>query len=231
MPSASLLTQSYDNVDRTSYTTASVSPTANRWLVVDCWGRDDATLIPVPTVSGLSLSWVTELTDQSASTTHRIGRFYAATGGSPGSGTITIDWGASTVDGAAWIVYELSSDVDASDPFVQSVSNELGGTNTSITVTLAAYGSSDNRPLICAVHRANEASSPEAGYTEIGDVNGASPITGFAAAYNSTTTDTTPSYSWVTGASDPQMAIASEIKAAGAGGGAVVRRALLGVGV
>lgn len=211
MPTATHLTSSYNNVDATSFATASISPTASRWLVADVWSRDDVGSIAAPTITGLSLSWTTEHTKIPAAGTHQVTRAYAATGGSPGSGAITFNFGAATHDGCAWIVYELSSDVDAADPFVQSVSIDVTG--TSISVTLAAFGSSDNRPLICAAHRANEISNPEAGYTEIGDVSGTGPDEGFAAAYHGTTTDTTPSYSWVTNTS-PCIAIASEIKAA-----------------
>jgi hypothetical protein len=213
MPSGTHLTSSFDNVDRTSYTTASISPTANRWLVVDTYGRQD-TGPSTPTVSGLSLTWVAEHTKIDAALDHVVQRAYANTGGSPGSGTITINYGATHV-GCAWIAYELSSDVDASDPFVQTLSNESIG--TSISVTLAAFSSGNNRPLICAFHRATEASAQEAGYTEIGDVNGTSPAAGFAAAIHETATDTVPSYSWVTNVS-PNLAIASEIRTAAGGG-------------
>lgn len=232
MPSATHLTSAWDEVDRTSYTTASISPTASRWLVVDCYARDDGTVAIAPTISGLSggtaLSWTTEHTKVDAGTHHQVTRFYAWTTGSPVSGTIGFSFGATTYDGCGWIIYELSSDVDTSDPFVQTASNE-GGT-TSISVTLAAFGSSDNRPLVCAFHRANEGATQEAGYTEIADIFGANPIMGFAAAYNPTATDTNPNYTWVT-SSSPNLAIASEIKvSAGGGAPAVARRMLLGVG-
>jgi hypothetical protein len=230
MPTATLLTSSFDNVDRTSYTTASVSPSANRWLVVDCYSRQD-TGPATPTVSGLSLTWVAEHTKIDTAADHVIQRAYANTGGSPGSGIITINYGATHV-GCAWVVYELSADVDASDPFVQTVSNELTIGATQITVTLAAFGSANNRPLIMAFHRSTEVATPEAGYTEIGDVNGTLPAAGVAVAIHETTADTTPTYSWTTSVS-PSLSIASEVKAAAGGGGGptVSRRTLLGVGV
>jgi len=215
----SLLISAWDAIDRTSYTTASVSPSANSWLCVDVYSRDDAGGIAAPTITGLSLTWTTEFTKTDASGAHQITRAYARTGSSPGSGTITLNWGAATMDGAGWFVYQLGTDVDPSDPFVQTLGNTDAGSVTSITVTLAAFGDPANRPLISASHRANEGSTPEAGYTEVGDLNGANPLIGFALAYHPSTTDTTPSYSWATiGA--PAVAVASEMRAAP--GGAVV---------
>jgi hypothetical protein len=229
VPSGTGLTSSYDNVDRTLYTTASISPTASRWLVVDSCGRA-ATDPGAPTISGLSLSWTQEASLLSTGASPpRLARHYAWTGVAPGSGAITISWGATTSIGTAWHVYELSADVDTSDPFVQTVTSAPGTAGTGITISLAAFGSTDNRPLIAAYHGANETSTVEAGYTEIGNVFGTAGNLSWATAYHGTTADTTPSYSWVANTSE-RAAIGSEIKAAPAGA-VVIRRTLLGVGL
>lgn len=217
MPTATHITSSYNNVDQTSYTTGSFTPTASRWIVIDVYNRDNLSA-QTPTISSshsLAVAWTQELTVPDSANDHRVSRWYARTGASPGASTITIDFSAVTQVGCGWIVYEASSDWDASDPFVLSASNVASITN-SVTVTLSAFASSDNRPLICAFHRANEASTPEAGYTEIGDVAGATPDAGFACAYHGTATDTTPSYSWTT-TQTPVIGVASEIKAAAGG--------------
>lgn len=206
------MTSLYDGVDATSFVTASITPGAEKWLVADIWSRDDAGTIAAPVVSGFSLTWVTEHTKIGVNPAQQVSRFYAWTGGGPGSGSITFDFSPATHDAAAWIVYQITG-ADTTDPFVQSVSVEQAG-GTSISVTLAAFGSSDNRPLICAAHRADEVSTQKTDYAEIGDVRGAAPLEGFAAAWLENAADTTPSYSWATSASDPQFAIASEIKAA-----------------
>lgn len=214
------ITSSYSNTDATSYTTASISPTANRWLVIDTVSRRNPQHAAAPTISGLSggtsLTWILELSlndgTSDAASPGRVSRHYAWTGASPGTGTIGISWGAETSIGTAWIVYELGATTDTSDPFVQSASHkEDTATATSGTVTLAAFGSANNRPLICSYHDINEASTPEAGYTEIGDVAGTAGNLSFAAAFHGSTTDTSPSYSWTTTAHNAQ--IASEIKA------------------
>lgn len=219
------LTSSYDNVDRTAYTTASISPTASRWLVIDV-ANAKAAVPEIPTVTGLSLTWTQEATVASAAVSQdrRSTRVYAWTGASPGSGALTITFSA-TQTGCAWIVYELGADVDTSDPFVQTATTSSDAAGTSASVALAAFGSANNRPLICAVHAANEVSTPEAGYTEIGDVNSNAPILGFAAAFHGSSTDTSPSYSWAS-STTTNAAIASEIKAAASGGATVTPSAI-----
>jgi hypothetical protein len=199
----------YNNVDQSSYATSSIGPTANRWLVVDVWARDDAGSVAAPTITGLSLTWINEHTKISADGTRVLRRAYAWTGAAPGSGALTFNFGAATMDGCAWHVYMLGEDVDASDPFMQSASAE-SASGTSPSVTLSAFASPNNRPLVACSHDANEASAPEFGYTELADVNGTSPSVGLAVAYNDGFTDTSPSYSFAT--STTALVIASEVK-------------------
>lgn len=215
------LTSSYDNVDRTNYDTASISPTANRWLVIDVFQGSTLDLT-APTITGLvggsSLTFVQEASLSYGGATRRLTRFYAWTGAAPGTGTIDINFTLGQI-GCAWIVYEISG-ADETDPFVQSATAAGGGAATSVAVTLAAFASSDNRPLIVAHHAVNEGvahdTTPSA-YTEIApsDLAGAAPAVGMNTAYNSTDTDTTPSYSWAT-STGTSAAVASEIKAGAA---------------
>jgi hypothetical protein len=213
------LTSSYDNVDRTVYTTASISPTASRWLVVDSFARGPDPVPSDATVAGLSLTWTQEGSGDAGSIL-RINRHYAWTGASPGSGTITLTYSVSAL-GAGWVIYEVNG-ANASDPFVQTIANVTSNPPaTSVSVTLAAFGNAANRPLISAFHNATEASTEDStpsAYTELADVSGGSPNAGFAVAWNSANTDTTPSYSWTT-SSSLYAAIASEIADAGAAGG------------
>lgn len=208
-----VLTSSYNNADQASYTTASISPGGERYLCLEVFSSRTAPTA-VPTISGLSLTWIQEATVSitPAASEHRLTRFYARTPVSPGSGTITIDFGAATQGGCAWAVLELSADIDHVDPFVQSLTANPGTSAANISVTLAAYNSANNRPLIAIWHLTNEASAEEAGYTELVDHNGATPNSGFAVAYHPTSADTTPSYSWVT-ATTSRLAIASEMRA------------------
>lgn len=214
------LTSSYDNVDRSLYTTASISPTASRWLVLDTFERS-ASDLPSPTVTGLSLTWINEAS-RSSSQIVTVTRFYAWTGTSPGSGTISIDYGAGAVIGAGWAVYEIGG-VNLSDPFLQTASTSATS-GASVSVTLAAFNKGTNRPLICAFHNVVEGSTPDttpSAYTEVADVSGGTPNAAFAVAWNSADTDTTPSYSWA-GAPTLVVAIASEIDEGAVAGGATI---------
>lgn len=210
------LTSSFTATDAASYTTASVTPSANVWLVVDVMTAK-ASPVGDPTISGLSLTWTKEGHQDTFQTNRRITRFYAWTGSSPGSGAITFDYGGVTHLGSAWHVYEISG-ANTTDPFVQTVGSDGGGASaTSVSVTLSAFADSNNRPLISKLHVIQQAATQEGGYTEFGDVTGAGPAIGFAIAYHATATDTTPSYTWGT-ATGSYSALASEIAIAAAGG-------------
>jgi hypothetical protein len=218
----SALTSSFDTVDRTVYTTASISPTASRWLVVDSCARGPDPVPSDATVAGLSLTWTMEGSADSGSIL-RMNRHYAWTGAAPGSGTITLTYSVTAL-GAGWIIYEING-ANLSDPFVQTLSNVTSNPPaTSVSVTLASFGNAANRPLIASFHNANEGSTEDttpSAYTELGDVVGGAPNAGYAVAWNSAGTDTTPSYSWTT-SSNLYAAMASEIADAGAAGGTVV---------
>jgi hypothetical protein len=211
-----LLSQGGSTTDGTSVATASVSPGADRWLVADVASAKSSGPITQPTVSGLSLTWFTENFQTSAVGARSLSRFYAWTGSAPGSGTITFDHGADTQTSWTWAVYEITG-ASTSDPFVQTVGTAPGGGALDVTVTLAAFSDSGNRPLIVAEHGTAEASTPEAGYTEIADQTQTASNIGFAVAWHSSATDTTPSYSWATSTSN-RIGIASEIALGGVAG-------------
>jgi len=211
-----LLSQGGSTTDASSFATASVSPGSDRWLVADVASGKSVGPITQPTVSGLSLTWFTENFSQSAAGARAASRFYAWTGTSPGSGAVTFDFVGDTQTSATWAVYEITG-ASTSDPFVQTVGAVPGGGSLSISVTLAAFSDSNNRPLIAAEHATAEVSDPEAGYTELADQTQTAGAIGFAVAWHSSTTDTTPSYSWATSTSN-RIAIASEIAIGGVTG-------------
>jgi hypothetical protein len=197
--------------DATSYATASITPTANRWLILDFWVfNSDVTPVPPTTVTGNGLTWTLVHEETSSNGNHNLSRWKAWTGATPSAGAVTADFGAVLQRGAGWSISEFDG-LDTSDPFVGTnhVVNMPGTSGTSIDCTLAAFAHADNRALIQVMHTANEASAPEAGLTELSDTNGTGPAAGHAVAWGN---DTTPSYTWVT--SQARAAIASELKAA-----------------
>src|SRR3990172_1754051 len=90
-----LLTNGVDGTDTTEYTTASISPSANRLILVMVHSRDNSAPHSVPTVSGLSLTWnqvVTKTQTDGGGTVGNTVTVFRALSSSPGSGALTISF-------------------------------------------------------------------------------------------------------------------------------------------
>lgn len=208
------LTSGQDITDQASYSTAVISPAADSLLIVAAHNQTPATL---PTVSGLSLTW-TERATIVYSTTCRLTYFTAVTGASPGSGALTIAHGGTSQANCQWTV-DQATGIDTATPVVQTVTtNNLASLGTSITATLAAFGSSNNRPHGAANCWNDSATiSPEAGWTELAEPG---PHTddswgNLQSMWRDSVADLTPT--WTYSASVYRGAIAIEIKAAASG--------------
>lgn len=92
---------------------------------------------------------------------------YRAQQASPGSGTITIGFGATTIGGCAWAVYNIPGAQTGSNGAAAVVQSAVAASSaTSITVSLAAYGSANNMGLGSTVHEANEAPTSFPSFTQ-----------------------------------------------------------------
>lgn len=213
--------------DANSYTTASITPTANTLILV--WITSQLLAGPAaPTLSGNSLTYVQ--VNSRVQGTQRT-TLFRAMGATPSAGAITIDFTGVTQSRCAWSVVEFGN-VDTggthgSAAVVQSAVDSNAGA-TSLTVTLAAFGSANNATASGGMHRTTEATTPGAGFTEIHDVTIAAESHGMASEWR-VDNDTTADMSWTT--SSACSAVAVEIAEAVAAGGAIAfRRTLLGVG-
>ena len=177
------LTGAADSTNSSAYTTASVAPTANRYVEVDVLNTK-ATLPDTPTLSGNGLTYVQTATvtfDTIATPLKRRTRFRSM-GAAPTAGAITIDFAGATQTGCIWSVKEFDS-VDTTGTFgsgahVQSATNSAN-TGTSLTVTLAAFGSTDNATTGGFGINDNVAINPGTGFAEIhDDVIGVVPVCG-----------------------------------------------------
>ena len=83
---------------------------------------------------------------------------------------------------------------------------------TSLAVTLAAFGSANNRPVAFFNHRIAEATTQEPGYTELDDASHSAPTAGAECEWHGATAETTPSASWLTASAGGGFAI--EVRAA-----------------
>lgn len=189
------------NVDSTSYTTGSISPTANRLILgaVACSANDAATV--APTLSGNGLTWVQIGTDTGTvvGNERRI-TLFRAMGASPSSGIVTITLSA-TMLGCAWGFSEVTGmdtgGTNGSGAIVQSATNSRDANDANfISVTLAAFAdATNNATFIAAVAAANQAMAPEAGFTELFDVTHIDRNMNASGAWR-VGQDTTPTISW-----------------------------------
>jgi len=107
-------------------TTASISPTANTILIATCWNQPVTGGPAEPTISDSfspNLTW----TRINGTSEHedRIVSWWAPTGSTPGSGTITFTVVTIEAYNFSWIVDQISS-ADNSAPIVQSVADTGG---------------------------------------------------------------------------------------------------------
>lgn len=163
-----------------SYNTASVSPGANRLLLLACVAGTAGGTNPItPTVTGNGLTWVQvgSVNYDASGTTDRATLFlFRSMGAAPSSGVITIDWTTSvTLANAAWALAEFdgvdTSGTNGSGAVIQPTTNSTIAA-TSLVVTLpGAFGDAANNAAYGAFsHQNNEATTPGSGFTELADV-------------------------------------------------------------
>jgi hypothetical protein len=99
---------------------------------------------------------------------------------------------------------------NGSGAIAQSATNTATN-GTSLSVTLAAFGNSNNRPVAFFNHRVVEATTPDSSYTELDDASHGGPPSGAQCEWHATAAETTPSASWLTAADGGGFAI--EVKA------------------
>lgn len=174
--SCSVLTQGQDATNATNYTTASVTPAANKLiLLITAQSRNTATACTsndISSVTGNSLTWVAvnkQCFSDAGAPTYTV-EIWRTMGASPSTGTINFDVSASTQINAAWAVVECSgtdtSGTNGSGAIVQSAIN-LVEPGTSLTVTLGAFGSANNATLGAFGIADNIAITPGSGFTEL----------------------------------------------------------------
>lgn len=215
------LTSGTSVTNGTSFGTSSVTPTANRLILITVVNSAlNSGQRQAPTgVSGNGITYalVAERTVQSEFTQLSVWRGMAA---SPSAGAITISFG-NTMEGCLWSVSEFdgvdTSGTNGSGAIVQSAGNN--GTGTSITATLSAFGSSDNATYGAGgwdigSSAAVATATAGTGFTEIHDV-GVAESGGFGYSLHTewrNDNDTTVDNTWSASSDIAQIGV--EIKAA-----------------
>lgn len=135
-----LLTSNAVTTNATSYTTASISPTANRLLLAFFLNCDETAAPLDAAISGLGLTWFgagAQNFNSIATPRKRVKAYFAITGASPGSGTITFNLSAQTHEGASWAIAEVEN-TDLIDPLVQ-VGGNANDNSKFFSVSLATF--------------------------------------------------------------------------------------------
>ncbi len=208
--SRAALTDDFSATDGTVFTTASITPSANKLILLYISGRPSGST-PTAIVTGNGLTWVLV---NGEDTSVRYSALYRAMGASPSSGAVTITFSLE-MRNATWEISEFdfvdTSGTNGSGAIVQSV-RDTASAATSITPTLAAFAdATNNATYMGATHRDhNNAMTPEAGFTELSDNSTGEQHVG--AAQWRIGEDVSPTYSW--SGSAGAVAVACEIKAA-----------------
>lgn len=210
--SASALTVGGSSTDTSSYATASITPTANR-LVLVLVTNFRSLGASTPTLTGNGLTWVQVATVAYAAGGDRA-TVFRAMGAAPTTGAITIAFGGVTQLACAWSVIEFggvdTGGTNGSAAVVQSATNSVAA-GTSLGVTLAAFGSANNGAYAgFGTSQSTSAITPDGGWTEVHD-QGLSGDQGRIETQWRVDPDTSAAASW--GLSADAGGVALEIKA------------------
>lgn len=207
------LAASFDTTDLSSYTTASISPTANKLLLMSVVQYQSSGTAATPTVTGAGLTWTVVTT---AVRLNRRCTVFRATGASPSTGALTIDFAGNTQSNCGWSVNEATNAVitgtNASDAVVQTKILESAGPGTPVVTTFdAALEHSTNHMYISVCHASNNTITADATFTQLsqanmGAVGAVSQCTQYAANKTSNSTAITDGNTCI---------VAVEVKSAG----------------
>jgi len=165
------LTSSIDGTDQSSYTTASISPTQDRTVLLSLEQRIAVGVAGgpgTPTVSGCGLTWtLVKRVTGSGGTPNRAISVWQGTGVAV-SGTVTINCNGETHTHVGWSIQEVSEFWTV----YQSVSaNDNGVNGTTATVTLAALASRNNVAYAWAVITSSLTLTVGSGFTQQSQVS------------------------------------------------------------
>jgi hypothetical protein len=210
------------STDANSYTTASITPTANRLqLAAVAAGKSGTVTQPTLTGNGLTWTFVTRV-DHDTSGTFASLFLFRAMGASPSAGTAAIAFGGVTHLACCWAFDEFSgvdtSGTDGSGAIVQSVGEAETDLGNTALVTLAAFSSVDNGTYGCLANQVAASHTQGSGFTKLGDTSTPTPAIGLMTQWKAGN-DTTVDASWVT-TGEKSGIIGVELKAAVVAGAA-----------
>lgn len=167
--SVSLLTEGFDNDGGTSSTTASISPGANKLILLGVVAGHTGGAAQVPSsVTGNGLTWVL-ITSFDIASTNLYVSLWRAMGASPSSGAVTINF-SSAMHNCIWQITEWdgvdTSGTNGSGAIAASNTNADTGTDFAVGMTTPA--STSALYLVLGNNSQTLGYTPGAGFTQIG---------------------------------------------------------------
>lgn len=217
------LSSAGSSTDASSYATASVTPAANALILVSFATRTGITADPnQPTLTGCGLTWVvvdSVVYDNTSSSRRRV-TLFRGMGSSPSTGALTFDCGGQTQTGAVWSIDQFTnvdtSGTNGSGAIVQSANASIldnsGTPASSLTVTLGAFGSTNNATFGVLADEFAGSESPGSGFTQLGFTDNTPDVDLRLLSQWKSTNDTSVDFSFA-GPNVGFGAIAVEIKA------------------
>lgn len=185
------LTSGNSSTDATSYATASVTLKAGKLYLISVENSHGSSATAVSTITG-GPTFTSRSTTQYNTSLNRVS-IWSAVPTVDYTGTLTIDFGATTQTGACWSIEEFTGVNTTTNHGI--VQNAVGtGNSGTALATLAAFGSTDNATFGAHGHAAATASAPGTGFTEMADQTTATPAQALETAWrvdNDTTVDAT----------------------------------------
>jgi len=150
-----------------SYVTASITPAANKLILVWVGNRKNGGST-APTLSGGGITtWVRVKTITGDGGDYRLTLFRGHSA-SPGTGTITIAFGGNVQEGCSWSVVQHSNvDVSIDSGIVQFASNSNG-----VNVNLGAFSSPSNATAAGFLVKGATSLTPGSGFTQLASLSG-----------------------------------------------------------
>jgi hypothetical protein len=180
------LTSGQDTTDGTSVTTASIAPAGNALILAWIVGDKNAASPAIPTCSGGGMTTWDKITEQLYDGSTIYLTLFRALQASPGSGTVTFDFGGVTHATFGWGIVEVTGLVTTGTNGSGAIqqSKKGSGTDSPATVTFDAGTGATNMVLgVCARVGTNPIPVVPTGWTSAFGIQMSGPASALRGAY------------------------------------------------